>query len=152
MASVSRQPYGQAETNTPEYRAWTEMRRRCRERKNYADRGIKVCERWQSFPNFLADMGRRPANPSGMERWYSLERKNNDGNYEPGNCVWAGPVDQGSNRRTNHLLTAFGRTLTIQQWCDEYNIPDTTFHNRLRRGWSIEKAIATPRDMRYSRS
>ncbi len=146
MASVSRQPYGRAEKNTPEYQAWVEMRRRCRERKNYADRGIKVCERWYYYPNFLEDMGRRP----GPE--YSVERENNDGDYEPPNCVWATVKAQGNNRRTNHLLTAFGRTKTIQQWCDEYDVPDTTFHNRLKRGWSVEKAITTPRMIQYDGS
>ncbi len=60
--------------------------------KNYTSRGITVCARWLSFENFLADMGERPA---GM----SIDRVNNDGNYEPGNCRWATVVEQLSNRR-----------------------------------------------------
>jgi hypothetical protein len=79
------------------HRAWVNMRQRClnphdRRYKDYGGRGIKVCERWMKFENFVADMGERPA---GL----TLERKNNDGDYEPGNCCWATPKQQANNRR-----------------------------------------------------
>jgi hypothetical protein len=83
----------------PEYSAWTMMRQRCfnpRAKKfpDYGARGITVCDRWRcSFPNFLADMGPRAG------KGYSLERVNNDGNYEPGNCKWATAKEQSNNRR-----------------------------------------------------
>lgn len=82
---------------TGAYSSWQELRRRCLNRNNigYADyggRGIKVCERWASFAAFFADMGTRPA---GM----TLDRINNDGNYEPGNCKWSTPSEQAKNRR-----------------------------------------------------
>ncbi len=84
--------------NTPEYKAWQMLRHRCYNPKaagykNYGGRGIKVCERWQSFDAFIEDMGRRPA-PD-----LSIDRINNDGNYEPSNCRWATKKEQVINRR-----------------------------------------------------
>jgi hypothetical protein len=86
-----------AHRRTTEYRIWEAMRYRCgnprsRAYKWYGARGIKVCSRWACFENFLADMGRRPAGRS-------LDRINNDGNYEPGNCRWATALEQVHNRR-----------------------------------------------------
>lgn len=84
--------------HTPTWTAWKDMKARCfnpklRNYKNYGGRGITVCSRWlQSFKNFLSDMGERP---DGL----TLERKNNNGNYEPGNCKWANRSDQCKNTR-----------------------------------------------------
>lgn len=128
-------------TMSPEYTSWAEMKRRCKssnrkESKNYKGRNITVCERWiNNYPNFLEDMGKKPT-PK-----HTLDRIDNDGDYSPENCRWATYKQQNNNRQTNHLITYKGKTKTIQQWCDILNIPDTTFHNRLRRGWSIEKTI-----------
>lgn len=93
--------HGNARANakTPEYSIWKTMKDRCFRRANprFADwggRGITVCERWRnSFPAFLADMGARPS------RLHSLDRVNNDGNYEPGNCRWATAIQQAANKR-----------------------------------------------------
>lgn len=85
-------------TDTIEHRAWSRIRRRCNSPSYhnyhyYGGRGIKVCERWDNFENFLADMGPKPG------KGYSIERINNDGNYEPSNCKWATALEQSRNRR-----------------------------------------------------
>jgi hypothetical protein len=87
--------------NITEYTTWLSMRHRVKynayKRSRYADRGIKICDRWlNSFENFLEDMGKRPAGA-----YISLDRIDNDGNYEPSNCRWATPKEQQNNRSNN---------------------------------------------------
>lgn len=85
--------------DTKTWRAWKDMEARCTNPglanySRYGGRGITVCERWQVFDNFYADMGECPP---GL----SIERKNNEGNYEPGNCKWADRIEQAKNTRRN---------------------------------------------------
>jgi hypothetical protein len=105
---------------------------------DYGARGIRVCARWESFSNFLADMGSRPSSR------HSLERIDNDGHYEPGNCKWATLAEQARNRRNNRRLTYAGETLTLVDWSERTNITKATIWERLRRGWSVERALTTP--------
>jgi hypothetical protein len=90
--------YRHGHAGSPTYKSWQGMKRRCyvphcADYPNYGGRGIVVCERWHAFENFLADMGERPG------RGLSIERVDNDGDYEPGNCRWATKLDQCRNRR-----------------------------------------------------
>jgi hypothetical protein len=126
-----------------EYRSWESMLARCecitnREYPDWGGRGIRVCERWHDFNNFYADMGARP-------KGTTLDRIDNNGDYEPSNCRWATAKMQSNNRRSNTLITYNGRTQTLQQWADETGICSGTISQRIRkRGWSIEKALTTP--------
>jgi hypothetical protein len=136
--------HGHAPTGKPSstYRSWRDMKKRCynphaKEFKRYGGRGIKVCDRWKnSFENFLADMGKKPV---GLE----LERKNNDGSYEPGNCRWATHKEQARNRRDTRWITFNGQTKSLAQWGEEMGIKPITIHHRLEIGWSIAAALKT---------
>lgn len=91
--------YSHGKCNTPEYYSWASMKSRCYNKqahnyKYWGGRGIRVCPQWEKFENFLADMGPRP-------KGTTLDRVNNDGNYEPSNCRWATSLEQNNNRRDN---------------------------------------------------
>lgn len=88
-----------SKNGSPTYVTWSSMRQRCAGKHNakyYANLGVSVCKRWESFENFLADMGERPAGKS-------LDRINPFGNYEPSNCRWATRSEQARNKRNNYL-------------------------------------------------
>jgi hypothetical protein len=109
------------------YGLWKRIKQSCYDRKyqsyhNYGARGIQVYEPWRtSFQSFLggllADIGPRPS------KLHSLDRKNNDGYYEPGNIRWATAKEQSRNRRGNHFVTALGQTRTIAEWSEISGIP-----------------------------
>jgi len=129
---------------TPEYRAWQTMRLRCTEPANaaypnYGGRGISVCDRWLNSPQaFIDDMGPKPS-PK-----HELDRIDNDGNYEPGNCRWATRKVNDRNRRSNLRLEFRGETLTLIDWCERLSLPKDTVSKRLHGGWSVEEALTTP--------
>lgn len=129
------------ERKTPEYVAWWSMRGRCLNKKDsedykrYGERGITVCREWDSFENFLKDMGRRPSED------YSLDRIDNNGNYEPSNCRWATKKQQSRNRRTNRLLTYKNQTKPLCEWSDIIGISQTMLYQRLRHGYTIAEAF-----------
>ena len=118
-------------TTTPTYRSWVNMIQRCTNPKvkahmYYGERGISYCERWSQFDNFLADMGECPA---GM----SIDRINNDGNYEPSNCRWATKEEQASNKRNNRFVEHDGKRMTIAQWSRHLGIHAGTLLGRVYR-------------------
>jgi hypothetical protein len=135
-------------SHTPEHNAWLEMRRRCEDPKRrmypkYGGRGIKVCERWQAFEAFYADMGPRPS------ARHSLDRIDNDGNYEPGNCRWATRREQNLNYSRNIVVTAFGVTAPLGHFLPSRNGKKTPEYARAikriqKYGWDAEKAITAP--------
>jgi hypothetical protein len=128
---------------TPEYTVWAVMLQRCLNPNNpkfadYGGRGINVCERWLSFKNFLADMGRRPG-PG-----YEIDRIENDKGYGPDNCRWATRAEQMRNTRRNRFLTLGGISLCIADWAARQSLTTNTIRTRLRLGWDVESALTTP--------
>ncbi len=123
-----------------EYMIWAGMIQRCsnpdrQQFANYGGRGIRVCARWaHSFEAFLADMGPRPSLK------HTLDRINNDGDYEPGNCRWATPQEQANNKRSSRLLTMNGETLSMMEWARRFGISYWTLRWRLDKGISLEQA------------
>jgi hypothetical protein len=117
------------------------MRQRCKNPRNhkynlYGARGITVCNEWDVFANFSRDVGPRPS------PFHSLDRKDNNGNYEPGNTRWATQIEQQNNRRDNLLLTANGTTKTCAQWARELNLKPKVLRQRIvRDGWEHSAAL-----------
>lgn len=121
---------------------WRQMLDRCRNEnnrayKNYGGRGIKVCQQWHEFENFLADMGHRPEG-------YQIDRIDNEGDYEPGNCQWATAKQQQNNKRTSLNLNHDGKTLTLEQWSAATGFTSEAIRSRLRRGWTLARALTEP--------
>lgn len=117
------------------------MRQRCNDRKStnypmYGGLGVKVCERWNDFLNFIADMGERPANTS-------LDRIDGRGHYEPLNCRWATAKEQARNRRGNKLGTHNGVTAPIATLAERCGQPVRRVYRRLSDGWTLERALET---------
>lgn len=127
---------------TKEYTAWDHMKSRCSNPKyknyhNYGGRGITVCERWlKSFENFYQDMGPAPTIK------HSLDRLNNNGNYEPSNCKWSTCIEQQRNRRDNIKIVYNGCEKTLAEWAEIYKLKYRLFRDRINRGWDFGKAVS----------
>lgn len=131
------------------YCTWSNVKRRCNDKKNsryndYGGRGIRLCNEWLEFDNFRKWAIENGYDENSKYGECTLERIDNNRNYEPSNCKFASIKEQSNNRRSNHLLTFNGITRNITQWNNEMNYPRNLISTRIRRGWSDEKAITTP--------
>ena len=134
-------------SESPEYSLWEGMKARCLNPNNsgfkyYGARGITVCDRWRkSFQHFISDMGERPS------RQHSLDRIDNNGNYEPGNCRWATTSEQADNKRSSKFVIYRGTSTTISQAIRLAGSPPVSRRvavQRLKLGWTVEDAVETP--------
>jgi len=130
------------------YSSWIAMKARCHDPKDkdyprWGGRGIVVCEAWRnSFVEFYKDMGERPKD-------HTIDRIDNNGNYEPGNCRWAVQKVQSNNTRKNYYVEYQGKTQTAKQWAEELGIVEyKTMLYRLRSGWDVHLAMTTPSTIR----
>lgn len=131
-------------SHTPLYQKWASIKRRCytpsvKSYKDYGGRGIKMCEEWKnSFESFM-----QWALQSGYSDGLTIERKDNNGNYCPENCMWIPFNEQQKNRRMCQFISYKGETKTLTDWCKTFNIPYKRVHNRIHNlGWSFERAIS----------
>ena len=137
---------GLAKANWSVYSVWAKMLERCDDgHPRYSGRGITVCERWRTFANFLVDMGPRPPR-------LTLERIDNDGNYEPGNCRWATRKEQMRNTSVNRYIEIDGRKMVITAWAAEMRVTTGMISHRINKlGWSEVRAVLEPPRRRVSR-
>lgn len=145
MASIRARTHGK--TGTRLYKTWHGMITRCHTPNDqayhhYGARGIKVCDLWrESFEEFEWYVAQLP---HFDEKGYSLDRINNDRDYEPDNVQWATTKEQARNRRSNRLLTYNGKTQCLQDWARELGTGKNTLQGRLKAGWSVEDTLGTP--------
>lgn len=140
----SKRTHGQANSRVSgyvnrAYGVWQAMRDRCsnsnrKDYHRYGGRGITVCKRWDKFENFLVDMGQPPP---GL----TLERLNNDGNYNKRNCVWATRKQQAHNSTLMVWVEHAGVTRSLGQWQKQTGLKQHTYYSRRRRGWSVKEAL-----------
>lgn len=138
--------HGHSKTESKAYKSWRAMNARCcrpshKNYERYGGRGIKICDRWadkNGFTNFLFDMGEPPEK-------FSLDRIDNDGNYEPANCRWASQLTQARNSSKVKKLTFRGVSRCLSEWAEITGISSSTIWQRIySRGWSIEETLTTP--------
>jgi hypothetical protein len=130
-------------TTTPTYRSWRAMRKRCLSKAQfgyeyYGGAGVKICERWNDFANFLADMGERPDGTT-LDRY-----PDGSGNYEPGNCRWATKHEQAINRKSTIWIEFNGERRCLSEWARIYNMQKGRVGERIANGWDPVAAITTP--------
>lgn len=127
------------------YIAWNLMMDRCGNKNNkrydrYGGRGIRVCERWKKFENFLEDMGPRPSSKHSLDRF-----PDNDGDYQLGNCRWATLIEQGRNKSNNVVVRFRGESKCLAAWVEQFSLDyHLVWYRICRLKWDAEKAFSTP--------
>lgn len=124
------------------YKIWACMKARCIRKTSpdypkWGGRGITVCKKWLAFDGFLEDMGDAP---EGM----SIDRINNDGNYEPSNCRWATRKQQNRNTSSNSILTFNGQTHCVSEWAEITGLTASAIYRRIKNGWSTTDVLTIP--------
>lgn len=141
---TAKQSTTHGKSKTPLYRVWRSMKDRClnehtSQYHDYGGRGIRICDEWFNYkPFYIWSMA------NGYRKGLTIDRINNDGNYEPSNCRWVSRSIQNNNKRNCHLLTHNGKTLNLQQWANSIGISRGSLRDRLKR-MPIEKALTTPK-------
>lgn len=133
------------------YRIWLRIKDRTLNKnshayKRYGERGITICDEWKNSFEAFRDW----AIENGYSDELSIDRIDNDRGYYPANCRWADVKTQSNNRSSCHLLTYNGETKNITQWAEKIGMNPITLESRIKNGWTIEKALTTPVDKRYS--
>jgi hypothetical protein len=123
--------------SSPTHNSWCSMKRRCKSKSGYFDRGIDMCDRWQVFENFLFDMGERPI---GM----TLGRIDNNKGYFLDNCRWENNHQQNTNRRSTILIEYNNEMKCVRDWHKQTGLSERCILYRYHNGWSAEKILTTP--------
>lgn len=128
------------------YRSWVHMRTRCNNPnhklyRRYGGRGISVSPEWNTFETFLSDMGPRP-------KGTTIGRKDNDLGYSKENCRWEGKKEQERNKTTTRWVEFNGVKKSLAEWCEIHGLSHHVVHYRLKSGWSVERALTTPKAVR----
>lgn len=136
--------YGHHMTETRLYAIWCTMKARCNRKsshkyKNYGGRGIKVCDEWNDFMNFY-----EWSVNNGYAENLSIDRIDNDGNYEPSNCRWVTPKVQSNNTSRNCRITFDGETHTMKEWSEITGISYSALTRRKYRGWDVTRMLTIP--------
>lgn len=142
---ISKRVRTHGERLTRLFNIWSQMRKRCKPGSNYkgySDRGITVCEEWNTYISF-----RDWAISNNYSETTTIDRIDNNGNYEPSNCRWVNMTIQANNKSNNRLITAFGEEKTLADWYKDSrcSIDYKNLHWRIQSNWPVELAITTPK-------
>ena len=134
-----------SESHTRLYGIWSNIKNRCcnpndKRYKDYGGRGVQICDEWANSYTCFANW----AKAHGYNEKLSIDRIDNNGNYNPQNCKWSTSKEQAVNKRSNKIITFKGKTMTMKEWADEVRLPYGCLQTRMIRGWTEEEALTTP--------